>query len=40
MTTIEVFDPAMCCPTGVCGPPYEMCEMGVGVPRPRHAGER
>lgn len=20
MTTIEVFDPAMCCPSGVCGP--------------------
>ncbi len=20
MTTIEVFDPAMCCSTGVCGP--------------------
>jgi hypothetical protein len=20
MTTLQVFDPAMCCPTGVCGP--------------------
>ena len=20
MTRLEVFDPAMCCPTGVCGP--------------------
>lgn len=20
MTTIQVFDPAMCCPTGICGP--------------------
>jgi hypothetical protein len=44
MTTIEVFDPAMCCSTGVWGPPYETCEMGCrgseASPRRRTVGVR
>ena len=36
MNSVEVFDPAMCCPTGVCGPSVDPEVLRTGYDVTRH----
>jgi len=40
MKRIEIFDPAMCCPTGLCGPNINPDLMSSRTGNPQKTGDR